>query len=76
MGIHTNLHFTFTKRHKRTMSKEQIWSLFCSLANSQGFYGRLCERILDAGEEGEAYMQHLEDMNFKTELDVILYIEE
>lgn len=57
------------------MNKEQILNLFRSLACSQGFYGRLLRDIQTSGEQGQAYLDHLVSKNFRTELDLILYIE-
>lgn len=57
------------------MDKEQILDVFRSLACSQGFYGRLLRDIYEDQEWGIAYLNHLEEQNFRTELDLILYIE-
>lgn len=57
------------------MNKEQILGLFRSLACSQGFYGRLLRDINENEEWGNEFLKHLEEQNFRTELDLILYIE-
>lgn len=57
------------------MDKEQILDVFRSLACSQGFYGRLLRDIYEDQEWGIAYLNHLEEQNFRTELDLILFIE-
>ena len=58
------------------MKIEQILKLFKSLAQSQGFYGRLLAELNDADEEvRENFWQHMENQNFKDSLDVILYLE-
>jgi hypothetical protein len=57
------------------MDREQILDVFRSLACSQGFYGRLLRDIYSDEEWGNAYLKHLEEQNFRTELDLILYIE-
>ena len=58
------------------MKREQILKLFKSLAQSQGYYGRLLAELNDADEEvRENFWQHMENQNFKDELDVILYLE-
>lgn len=51
------------------MNREQILALFRSLAMSQGFYGRL---LRDLTPEA---LDYLVSKNFKTELDLILFIE-
>lgn len=51
------------------MDREQILSVFRSLAMSQGFYGRL---LRDLTPEA---LDYLVSKNFKTELDLILFIE-
>lgn len=56
-------------------TKEMIFNLICTLALSQGFYGRLARAIEEAGDEGQEYLQSLEDMHLTTDLDVILAIE-
>lgn len=57
------------------MDKEQILDVFRSLACSQGFYGRLLRDIYENEEWGNKFLNHLEEQNFRTELDLILYIE-
>ena len=52
------------------MKRDEIMSLFRSLARSQGFYGRLVRNIeATRPDEQEEFWQELD------ELDVILYIE-
>ena len=53
------------------MDREAIEKLFRSLARSQGFYGRLL-RDLEDNEEAWAM---LEAQNFKSDIEVIMYIE-
>jgi hypothetical protein len=57
------------------MDREQILDVFRSLACSQGFYGRLLRDISENEEWGDEFLNHLEEQNFRTELDLILYIE-
>lgn len=57
------------------MDREQILDVFRELACSQGFYGRLLRDIYEDEEWGNAYLNHLEEQNFSTELDLILFIE-
>ena len=57
------------------MNREQILEVFRNLAYSQGFYGRLLRDIYSDEEWGNEYLNHLESQCFKTDLDLILYIE-
>lgn len=57
------------------MDREQILGVFRNLACSQGFYGRLLRDIYEDEEWGNNYLNHLEEQNFSTELDLILFIE-
>lgn len=53
------------------MNKEQILQTIKSLAQSQGFYGRLYERIIDNDEA----LEYLEKQGFKDPVDMILFLE-
>ena len=53
------------------MNKEQILSAIRSLAQSQGFYGRLLAHI----EENPSYLDFLESMKFTDTIDMVLYFE-
>lgn len=61
------------------MDREDILNVFREFAMSQGFYGRLLRDLAELEEyEPDAYeefMQNLEAQDFRTPLDVILYIE-
>lgn len=57
------------------MNKEQIWSTICSLAHSQGFYGRLAEAIEENGRKDEI-LQELENQHFSDAVDMVLYFEQ
>ena len=61
------------------MDREDILNVFREFAQSQGFYGRLLRDLAELEEyEPDAYeelMQNLEAQDFRTPLDVILYIE-
>ena len=58
----------------------QILSEIRSLANSQGYYGRLYQQIIDleaSNPEGyEKFSKELEAEGFETTLDIVLYFEE
>lgn len=53
------------------MNKEQILQTIKSLAQSQGFYGRLYEQIVD----NEEALEYLEKQDFKDPVDMILFLE-
>lgn len=64
------------KETKKYLNRDDIMSLFKSLASSQGFYGRLVRAINDANEEArEKFWQNLESKKFTDTLDVIIFIE-
>lgn len=57
------------------MNREEILETIRSLAKSQGFYGRLL-KILESDElDALAYLELLEEQNFKDPIDLILFIE-
>lgn len=66
----------YNKKNKKKelirMDRTKILGLIKSLAKSQGFYGRLLESI----NENPEILDHLEQQNFKEELDLILYLEQ
>lgn len=64
------------KETEKYLDRNDIMSLFRSLARSQGFYGRLVRAINDADEEArEEFWQNLESKKFTNEMDVIIFIE-
>lgn len=58
------------------MKRENILNTFRKFSCSQGFYGRLLHEIKSNPEWGEEFLAELEAQNFRSELDLILYIEE
>lgn len=54
------------------MNKEEILSTIKSLANSQGFYGRILSQIDDHPE----ILDVLEEQNFNDVIDLIMYLEQ
>lgn len=56
------------------MKKLEILATIKMLAKSQGFYGRLYERITTA-ENKDEILQELENQNFKDSLDIIFFFE-
>ena len=64
------------KETEKYLDRNDIMSLFESLAGSQGFYGRLVSAIKDANEEArEQFWQKLESKKFKDSVDVVMFIE-
>jgi hypothetical protein len=64
------------KETEKYLDRNDIMSLFESLAGSQGFYGRLVRAIKDANEEArEQFWQKLESKKFKDSVDVVMFIE-
>ena len=58
------------------MNRYQILNAIQDLALSQGFYGRLLERIEEASEEDrEAYLDELEQQCFANVVDLVIFLE-
>lgn len=58
------------------LKKDDIMKTFKSLANSQGFYGRVVSFLESLPEnEKERNLRALEEQNFEDEVDLILYME-
>lgn len=61
------------------MKREEILRLFKSLSKSNGYYGRLLADLNDLRindeDSYEFIMSDLENQNFQTPLDVVLFIE-
>jgi len=58
------------------MNKEQIMKTFKSLANSQGFYGRVVEALENMSEaERERNLNVLEAQHFKDPVELVIYME-
>lgn len=58
------------------MKRDAILEVIKSLAMSKGFYGRLLMDIYYADEEvRENFWEHMESLNLKDALDVVLYFE-
>ena len=59
------------------MKREQIMDLIRGLAQSTGLYGRLYEDIMEMDEESrDNYFAWLEEQNFKSSLDFVVFYEE
>jgi hypothetical protein len=52
------------------MNKEEIIKAIKSLAQCQGFYGRLLENLNDEA------LEYLEQQNFKDTVDMVLFFEQ
>lgn len=57
------------------MNKEQILNAIRSLGFSQGFYGRLYERLTDGSEEAENALDVMEQQKFGDTVDMIMWLE-
>lgn len=58
------------------MSKEQIMNTFKSLAQSQGFYGRIVDELESMSESNRnMYLEGLEKQNFKDAIDLVIFME-
>lgn len=57
------------------MKKEQILNAISNLSASQGFYGRLYEKLTDGSEESEAFLNTLEKQNFGDVVDMVMWLE-
>ena len=59
------------------MNRNDIMGLIRGLAGSTGLYGRLYEAIMEMDpEDRDEYFNWLEEQNFKSDLDFILFYEE
>lgn len=64
------------KETEKYLDRNDIMSLFESLAGSQGFYGRLVRAIKDADENArEEFWKNLESKKFKDSVDVVMFME-
>lgn len=57
------------------MKKEEILSAIRSLAASQGFYGRLLIALSSDEPDCVAYLDYLEEQNFKDTVDLVMFLE-
>lgn len=57
------------------MNREQILSTICSLAYSQGFYGRLYEYLTDGSDSAEKALDKMGQQNFGDLMDLIMWLE-
>ena len=57
------------------MNREQILSAIGSLAASQGFYGRLYDRLTDGSDSAEDFLAAMEEQNFGDVVDMVIWLE-
>ena len=57
------------------MNREQILNAIRSLAASQGFYGRLYERLTDGSDSAEDFLDTMEEQNFGDVVDMVMWLE-
>jgi hypothetical protein len=64
---------------QKTLKMNDILGIIEDLSRSQGFYGRLYERLLELQEEGgenwDNVVETFERQNFKDTLDLVLFLE-
>lgn len=58
------------------MKKEEILSAIRSLAASQGFYDRLLSILTSDEPDAVAYLNYLEEQNFKDIVDLVMFLEQ
>lgn len=57
------------------MKKKEILNAIRSLAASQGFYSRLLISLSSNEPDSVAYLEYLEEQNFKDAVDLIMFLE-
>ena len=58
------------------MKKDVIMKTFKSLAQSQGFYGRIVDELESMSESNRnMYLEGLEKQNFKDTVDLVMFME-
>ena len=57
------------------MKREQILNAISNLSTSQGFYGRLYEKLTDGTEESEDFLATMEKQNFGDVVDMVMWLE-
>lgn len=57
------------------MDREQILEAIQNLAMSQGFYGRLYERLTDGTDRAEQALNYLEEQKFGDVADMVIFLE-
>lgn len=58
------------------MKKEEILSAIRSLAANQGFYGKLLFVLSSDEPDAIAYLNYLEEQNFKDTVDLVMFLEQ
>lgn len=57
------------------MERNEILKAIKSLAASQGFYGRLYNKLIDGSDASEEILNKLEEQNFSDVVDMIMWLE-
>ncbi len=57
------------------MNRKQILAAICSMAASQGFYGRLYDKLTDGTEESENFLATMEAQDFGDVVDMVMWLE-
>ena len=66
---------SYEQLNSNGMKRDGILNAIQMLSTSQGFYGRLYERLTDGSDEAENALDLLEAQNFADVVDLVLYIE-
>lgn len=57
------------------MTKNEILETIKLLSQSQGYYGRLYNRLMENDDEAQEWLAEAESQNFQDKVDLILWIE-
>lgn len=57
------------------MNKEEILKSIRGLASSQGFYGRLYEKLIDGSKESKELIETMVEADFKDVVDMVMWLE-
>ena len=57
------------------MNKQEILNAIKTLSMSQGFYGRLYNKLTDKSNESKKALEYLAKQNFKDSVDLAMFIE-
>ena len=57
------------------MNAQEIMSAIRELAMSQGFYGRLYEKLTDGSDESAEFLNTMVEQNFGDSVDMVLWLE-
>lgn len=58
------------------MNRTEILNAIRTLSETQGFYTRVYNKLIDGSAESETVLDELEAQDFKDIVDLIMYLEE